>query len=57
MGLLFVGGVMNLLWIALIAVFVLLEKLLPFGDRGGQVAGRAMILVGILGLAGLVSFG
>ena len=32
MALLFVGGVMNLLWIAAIALFVLLEKVLPFGD-------------------------
>ena len=31
MGLLFLGGVMNLLWIAAIAVFVLLEKTVPFG--------------------------
>ena len=29
MALLFVGGVMNLLWIALLAIFVLLEKVLP----------------------------
>ena len=29
MGLLFVGGVMNLLWIAAIAAFVLLEKTMP----------------------------
>src|SRR5260221_12683526 len=29
MGLLFVAGVMNLLWIALLSVFVLLEKTIP----------------------------
>ena len=40
MGLLFVGGVMNLLWIAAIAVFVLLEKTLPFGDVRWTVRGR-----------------
>ena len=51
MGLLFVGGVMNLLWIAAIAVFVLLEKTIPFGDVSGRVAGAAMILVGALSLA------
>jgi len=34
MGLLFVGGVTNLLWIAAIAVFILLiEKIMPFGAR------------------------
>jgi predicted metal-binding membrane protein len=51
MGLLFVGGVMNLLWIAAIAIFVLLEKTIPFGDVSGRFAGAAMIVVGALGLA------
>jgi predicted metal-binding membrane protein len=51
MGLLFVGGVMNLLWIAAIASFVLLEKTLPFGEVTGRIAGTAMILVGALSLA------
>ena len=52
MGLLFFGGVMNLLWIAAIAAFVLLEKVIPFGAQGGRVAGVAMILIGLLTLAG-----
>jgi predicted metal-binding membrane protein len=51
MGLLFVGGVMNLLWIAVIAAFVLLEKTIPFGAAAGWFAGAAMILVGALSLA------
>jgi predicted metal-binding membrane protein len=51
MGLLFVGGVMNLLWIAAIAIFVLLEKTSPFGDVSGRFAGAAMILVGALSMA------
>jgi predicted metal-binding membrane protein len=46
MGLLFVGGVMNLLWIAAITLFVLLEKILPLGDKGGRVIGVLMILTG-----------
>jgi predicted metal-binding membrane protein len=46
MALLFVGGVMNLLWVAAIALFVLLEKALPLGDRGGRLAGWAMIAAG-----------
>ena len=50
MGLLFVGGVMNLAWIAIIAVFVLLEKLGPAGPLGGRVAGGAMIATGIITL-------
>ena len=51
MALLFVGGVMNLLWIAAIAIFVLLEKTIPFGDVSGRGAGVAMILFGALSLA------
>ena len=47
MGLLFVGGVMNLLWVAAIAVFVLLEKLLPFGPLGGRVTGALLALAGL----------
>jgi predicted metal-binding membrane protein len=43
--------VMNLLWIAAIAIFVLLEKTIPFGDLGGRFVGAAMILVGALSLA------
>ena len=48
MGLLFVGGVMNLLWIAAIAVFVLLEKLAPYGAQGGRLSGLALIAAGLL---------
>ena len=33
MGLLFVGGLMNLLWIAGLALLVLIEKLFPLGPR------------------------
>ena len=46
MGLLFVGGVMNLLWIAAITLFVLLEKILPLGDAGSRVTGLLMIAIG-----------
>ena len=37
--LLFVGGVMNLWWIAAITVFVLLKKLAPPGVQGGRLSG------------------
>jgi len=50
MGLLFLGGVMNLLWIAAITFFVLLEKLSPWGVQGGRVVGGAMVLAGVLAL-------
>jgi predicted metal-binding membrane protein len=51
MGLLFVGGVMNLLWIAAIAVFVLAEKTIPSGAAAGRFAGIAMILAGAVSMA------
>ena len=46
MGLLFVGGVMNLLWIAGLTVFVLAEKAIPIGPWGARVAGVALIASG-----------
>lgn len=39
MALLFVGGVMNLAWVVALAAFVMAERLLPFGERVGQIAG------------------
>jgi predicted metal-binding membrane protein len=51
MALLFVGGVMNLAWVAVIAAFVLAEKVLPFGERVGRVAGAAAMLAGGVVLA------
>jgi len=47
MALLFVGGVMNVLWIALLALLVLLEKLLPFGRWIARVAGVAFLVAGV----------
>ena len=47
MALLFVGGVMNLLWVALITLFVLLEKVVPFGDGVGKTAGALLALGGL----------
>ena len=51
MALLFVAGVMNLLWIAIISAFVLSEKVLPRGDLVGRVAGGMLVLVGIIFLS------
>ena len=48
MALLFVAGVMNLLWVATITVFVLAEKVLPQGNLVGRVAGGILVLTGIL---------
>ena len=46
MALLFVAGVMNLLWVAAIAVFVLVEKLLRQGLLLGRIAGILLIVWG-----------
>lgn len=51
MGLLFFGGVMNLLWIGGITLFVLLEKVVPHGAGGGRWVGAGMILAGAAVLA------
>jgi len=45
--LLFVGGVMNVLWIAALAVLVLSEKALPFGKLLSRIAGGFLIASGI----------
>jgi predicted metal-binding membrane protein len=45
--LLFALGVMNLAWVALIAAFVAIEKLLPAGRLTARFAGVALIAVGL----------
>jgi predicted metal-binding membrane protein len=47
MALLFVGGVMNLLWIAAIAIFVLAEKIVPHGILVSRAAGSLLVLGGL----------
>ena len=49
--LLFVGGVMSLLWIGAIAGFVLLEKLAPYGMQSGRLSGVGLMLAGAWVLA------
>jgi predicted metal-binding membrane protein len=51
MVLLFVGGVMNLVWIIGIALYVASEKLLPFGRKLSHAAGWLLILSGTIVLA------
>jgi predicted metal-binding membrane protein len=51
MALLFVSGVMNLVWIAGIALYVACEKLLPLGRRLSYAAGVALIVAGAIVLA------
>jgi predicted metal-binding membrane protein len=47
MVLLFVGGVMNVLWIAALTVFALLEKLVRTGRLVSWTAGAALIVMGV----------
>jgi predicted metal-binding membrane protein len=48
--LLFVGGVMNLAWIAALASFVAIEKIAPAGHWIGRAAGAGLILWGAASL-------
>lgn len=54
MGLLFFGGIMNLYWIAGLAVFVLLEKTIPAGHWFGYAVGIALIVWGVAVLSGAI---
>ncbi len=49
--LLFVGGVMNLWWIAALTIFVLLEKVAPFGAFGVRLSGVLIFAAGVWILA------
>ena len=51
MALLFVVGVMNLLWVAGITLFVLLEKTLPQAKWIARVSGVLLLVWGMLTLA------
>jgi predicted metal-binding membrane protein len=48
MALLFVGGVMNVLWIAGLALYVLVEKLAPNGRWLSHATGVALMLAGLI---------
>jgi predicted metal-binding membrane protein len=47
MALLFATGVMNLFWVAVIALFVMAEKTLVRGELLGRVTGVALVAAGI----------
>jgi predicted metal-binding membrane protein len=51
MALLFVGGVMNLLWVVGLTAIVALEKLAPGGPRLGRIAGVGLIAWALIRLA------
>jgi predicted metal-binding membrane protein len=48
MALLFVGGVMNLLWIAGITIFVMIEKIVPTGRWFPRLTGGLLVVLGAL---------
>ena len=47
MAVLFVAGIMNLLWVAAVAAFVLAEKLVPSGEFIGRTAGIVLMIIGL----------
>jgi len=57
MALLFVGGVMNLAWIAALSIAVALEKLLPRGERLAAALGLVLIGLGCFKLYSLLGNG
>ena len=46
MALLFVGGLMNLLWVAGLSLLVLVEKVLPWGDHTSRAIGLVLLVWG-----------
>jgi predicted metal-binding membrane protein len=47
MALMFVAGVMNLLWAAALTIFVLLEKATPWGSAVARISGALMMVSGM----------
>jgi len=56
MALMFIGGSMNLLWTAGLALFMLTEKVLPAGRTLGRIAGAGLVAWGV-GLLGMTALG
>jgi predicted metal-binding membrane protein len=52
MTLLFVGGIMNVLWIAGLTILILLEKVVPMGRLIPRVAGAVIATGGVFLLFG-----
>jgi predicted metal-binding membrane protein len=48
---LFVVGVMNLVWVATLTLFVLIEKIGPAGGIVARAAGAAMVVLGVVAIA------
>jgi predicted metal-binding membrane protein len=54
MALLFVGGLMNLVWVGAIALFVLMEKTMPWGDWMGRFGGGVLVVWGVVNLVQII---
>ena len=54
MALLFVGGAMNLAWIAALSIAVAIEKLAPGGERLASVLGLGLMAAGLVRLLALL---
>ena len=50
MALLFVGGVMNIAWIAALSIAVAIEKMAPYGDKVALALGVGLIVAGAIRL-------
>jgi predicted metal-binding membrane protein len=50
MALLFVGGLMSLTWVGAIALFVLFEKTMPWGDWMSRFGGVLLVFWGVINL-------
>ena len=47
MAIMFVGGTMNLVWMAILSVIMLFEKILPKGQFFGRVIGVVLVVWGL----------
>ena len=47
MALLFVGGIMNLVWITGLATYVVIEKYMPYGELVSKIAGIGLVAWGV----------
>jgi predicted metal-binding membrane protein len=47
MALLFVGGVMNLLWVVVLALVIFLQKIIPFGGLFARLVGIGLVAEGV----------
>ncbi len=48
MAVMVIAGAMSLFWMVLIALFIFMEKLMPFGERGVQWSGAGLALLAVL---------